>query len=125
MKPKAKSNQTRDPNSLGLISVNLTDEVAKLKQLPRWASEDRHAASLVKMGSLNVLLLTLKRDAELTEHRTHGPISVYVLAGLIRFSAGKEQLTLSAGSMVALERDAAHSVRALEESSILVTTSIA
>ena len=121
---KESTSAARAENSLKLVSIDLMAEVARLKQIPRWTSEDRHAASLVKMGALNILLLTLKKDAELTEHRACGPINVYVLVGSIRFTAGGDQLTLAAGSMVALDRDIAHSVQALEETSLIVTTAI-
>jgi quercetin dioxygenase-like cupin family protein len=49
---------------------------------------------------------------------------VHVLSGVIRFSTGTEQATLSAGSMVALDRDVLHSLEALEESVVLLTTAI-
>lgn len=124
-KESGPSGQALRPGAGGLISISLADEVTRLKQIPTWASEDRHAASLVKDGPLNVLLMVLKKGAELSEHRTRGPITVHVLSGSIRFRAGSEQITLSAGSMVALDRDVAHSVMALEETSMLLTTAIA
>lgn len=47
-----------------------------------------------------------------------------VLAGSVRFSAGSEQTALSAGHIAALDRNVIHSLEALEESVILLTTSI-
>ena len=52
-------------------------------------SEDRHAMSFVKDAALNVLLMVLKKGAHLHEHRTKGPITVQVVSGSIRFSAGE------------------------------------
>lgn len=124
-KESVPSGQALRPGAGRLISIGLADEVTKLKQTPTWASEDRHAASLVKDGPLNVLLMVLKNGAELSEHRTRGPITVHVLSGSIRFCAGSDQITLSAGSMAALDRDIAHSLTALEETSMLLTTAIA
>jgi quercetin dioxygenase-like cupin family protein len=48
-----------------------------------------------------------------------------VLSGGIRFHAESQEITLAAGCMLALDRDVAHSVTALEDSSVLLTTAIA
>lgn len=112
------------PRAGGLIVINLGNEAAKLKQTLT-ASENRRAVSLVKDGPLNVLLMTLKQGAELSEHRTRGPITVHVISGAINFCAGSERVSLVAGCVLALDRDVAHSVTALEDSSVLLTTAIA
>jgi quercetin dioxygenase-like cupin family protein len=115
--------QALRPRAGGLVMINLADETAKLRETS--ASNDRQAISLVKDGPVNVLLMTLKKGAELGEHRARGPITVHVLSGAIRFHAGSQQITLAGGCMLALDRDFAHSVAALEDSSVLLTTAIA
>lgn len=77
-----------------------------------------------KDDALNILLLVLKERARLAEHRTKGPIAVHVLSGAVRFSAGSEQVVLSSGSMAALDRNIVHSLEAIEESAVLLTTAI-
>jgi quercetin dioxygenase-like cupin family protein len=121
-KPES-GDQALRPRAGGLVVINLADETAKLRQTI--ASNDRQAVSLVKDGPLNVLLMTLKKGAELGEHRTRGPLSLHVLTGAIRFHARSQQITLAAGCVLALDRDVAHSVTAIEDSSLLLTTAIA
>jgi quercetin dioxygenase-like cupin family protein len=115
--------QALRPHAGGLLVINLADETAKYRQ--SIASNDRQAVSLVKDGPLNVLLMTFRKGAELGEHRTRGPITVHVLSGAIRVHAESQQITLAPGCMLALDRDVAHSVTALEDSSVLLTTAIA
>lgn len=119
-----RSRQALRPSVGGMVSLNIMDEVRRLKAKPEWSSEDRLAVSLVKDDALNILLMVLKEGARLAEHRTKGPIAVQVLAGSVRFSAGSEQTALSAGHITALDRDLVHSLEALEESVVLLTTSI-
>jgi quercetin dioxygenase-like cupin family protein len=107
----------------GLGVIDLADETAKLRKTN--ASNDHQSVSLVKDGPLNVLLISLKKNAELSEHRTRGPITVQVLTGVIQFHTQSQQVTLAAGCMLTLDRDVAHSVTALEDSSVLLTTAIA
>jgi quercetin dioxygenase-like cupin family protein len=119
-----RSRQALRPSVGEMVLLNITDEVTRLKAKPEWSSEDRLAVSLVKDDALNILLMVLKRGARLAEHRTKGPIAVKVLTGSVRFSAGSEQTALSAGHIAALDRNVAHSLEALEESVVLLTTCI-
>ena len=118
------SRQTLRPAAGGMITVKVADEIARLKGAAEWNSGDRHAISLIKDAALNVLLMVLKKGAHLHEHRTKGPITVQVVSGSIRFSAGPDQRVISAGEMVGLDRGIAHSVEALEESAFILVTAI-
>jgi quercetin dioxygenase-like cupin family protein len=113
------------PHVGGMLSLSIPEEVARLKAKPEWPTQDRLAMSLVKDDALNILLMVLKEGARLNQHRTKGPIALHVLSGAVRFSAGSEQAVLSSGKMVALDRDIAHNLTALEESVALLITSIA
>lgn len=116
--------QALRPGTGGMVTRTIADEVGHLKAKPEWQAQDRLAISLVKDDALNVLLMVLKQGARLAEHRTKGPIVVQVVSGRIRFLAGGEKATLAAGSIVALDRDVAHSLESLEESAVLLTTAI-
>ena len=105
----------------GLVAVDIRGEIARLKSEPAWTGNDRHGSSLVKGDGINVALMMLKKGAKLQEHHTRAPITVQVIEGRINFVAkGKTQLA-TAGMIVALDRGIAHSVEALEESSLVLT----
>jgi quercetin dioxygenase-like cupin family protein len=108
----------------GMITVKIADEIARLKGAAEWNSSDRHATSLVKDAALNVLLMVLKKGVRLHEHRTKGPITLQVVSGCIRFSAGADKRVVSAGDMVGLDREIVHSLEALEESALILVTAI-
>jgi len=108
----------------GMIVANITEEIARLKDAAEWKSGDRLAVSLVKNDALNVLLMVLEKGAQLHEHRTKGPIVLQLVSGAIRFVAESNERSLSTGEMVALDRGIAHSVKALEESTLLLVTAI-
>jgi hypothetical protein len=56
-----------------MIAFNLAEQIANAGDPREWKSGDRHAVSLIKDDSLNVLLMLLKKNALLHEHRTKGP----------------------------------------------------
>ena len=68
--------------------------------------------------------MVLKKGAHLHEHRTKGPITVQVVSGSIRFSVGVDQRVISAGDLVGLDREVAHSLEALQESALILVTAI-
>jgi quercetin dioxygenase-like cupin family protein len=107
-----------------MVSLNIMDEVSRLKSKPEWSSANRLSVSLVKDDALNILLMVLKKGARLGEHRTKGPIAIQVLAGLVRLSAGSGRAEISSGNIAALDREVVHELEALEESAVLLTTSI-
>lgn len=116
--------QALRPAAGGMVTISVADEIAHLKDAAEWAAGDRHALSLVKNDALNVLLMILKKGSHLHEHRTKGPITVQVVSGSVRFRGGSDQRIISAGEIVALDRDIAHSLEALDESALILTTAI-
>lgn len=118
------SRQALRPTAGTMITVRIADEISRIKDRAEWKSADRHAVSLVKDAALNVMLMMLKKGAQLREHRTKGPITVQLLSGSIRFSAGADQRVISTGELLGLDRDVEHSVEALEESAFILTTAI-
>jgi len=116
--------QALRPAEGGMLTITIASEIARLKSGPEWMSGDRHAASLVKDDALNVLLMVLKKGARLHEHHTKGPIALQVLSGSVRFTGGTEQRSISSGMIVALDRNIAHSLEALEESALILITAI-
>ena len=112
------------PVAGGMRTVDIAEEIAGLKAGPEWQSGDRHAVNLVKDEALNVLLMVLKKGAKLREHHTKGPIAVQLLSGSIRFTGGANHCFLSPGQILALDRAIAHSLEALEDSALILTTAI-
>lgn len=117
--------QALRPTEGGMLTIKIADEVARLKSGPEWISGDRHAVSLVKDDALNVMLMVLKKGARLHEHHTKGPIAVQVLSGSVRFTGGTEERSISCGMIVALDRNIAHSVEALEDTALMLVAAIA
>lgn len=82
-----------------------------------------HAVSttLVRADHLEVLRLVLPKGKVLAEHKAAGAITVQCLEGAAEFDAHGRTNVLRAGDMVYLSDAVPHAVRALEDSSFLVT----
>jgi quercetin dioxygenase-like cupin family protein len=60
--------------------------------------------------------IAFKQGQVMKEHQTKFPITVMTLRGCITFSVGSEKHILHAGSVIALEGNVMHELKATEES---------
>jgi quercetin dioxygenase-like cupin family protein len=77
--------------------------------------------TLVKTNMLEVLRLVIPAGKAIPEHRTHGEITVHCLEGRIAFELGGSTRELTAGQLLYVAGDEPHSLRGLEDASVLVT----
>ncbi len=77
--------------------------------------------TLVKTDSLEVIRLVLPAGKEIKRHAVGGEITVQCLEGKVAFRTGESECELTAGTMIYLAGSAEHSLRAIEDASLLVT----
>lgn len=75
----------------------------------------------VKTDSLEVIRLVLPAGKDIQPHAVPGEITVQCLEGKVSFRAGESECELTTGTLIYLAGSAEHSLRALEDSSLLVT----
>ncbi len=77
--------------------------------------------TIVKTGDLEVIRIVLLAGNELPPHGVPGDITVQCLEGKVKFTVGDVVRELTAGTFLYVEGDCKHSLRADEDSSLLVT----
>ena len=77
--------------------------------------------TIVKTDDLEVIRIVLPAGNELPPHQVPGEITVQCLEGKVAFRVGEVDRELTAGKMLYLEGGSKHSLRASENSSLLVT----
>ncbi|HEY9397337.1 MAG TPA: cupin domain-containing protein [Burkholderiales bacterium] len=79
------------------------------------------STALIKAKQLEIARLVLPAGKELPEHKTPGEVVVQCIEGRIEFrSYGKTQV-LNSGDLIHLAAQAPHALKALENSSLLLT----
>jgi quercetin dioxygenase-like cupin family protein len=77
--------------------------------------------TLVKTDRLEVIRLVVPAGKEIPPHQVAGEITVQCLEGRVAFTAGGTTRELAAGQMLYLAGHEPHSLRGLEDASVLVT----
>jgi quercetin dioxygenase-like cupin family protein len=95
---------------------------ADLIQLPLGAGlSSATTKTLVKTNDLELIRLILPAGKEIPTHKAPGEITVQSLQGRVAFTAAGKTQELNPGQLLYLSKAEPHSVKALEDSSLLVT----
>ncbi|MEO8524893.1 MAG: cupin domain-containing protein [Caldimonas sp.] len=78
-------------------------------------------ATLYKTRHLEVFRMVLPAGKEIPEHRVVGELTVQCLEGSVEFSIGSTHDVMRSGGLKCLAGGIPHSLRAIEDSSVLVT----
>lgn len=79
------------------------------------------SSTLYKTQSLEVFRVVLLAGKEMREHKVVGEFTVQCLEGSVEFSIGTTRDVMRAGDLKCLSGGVPHSLRAIEDSSVLVT----
>jgi quercetin dioxygenase-like cupin family protein len=105
-----------------LLQVSLPEEVKQLRQQESWLrGTGRSSKTLVKYPDLRVVLISMKANTVMKEHKTDAKITLLTVAGHIRLHLADATIELPVGSLLALDGAVAHDVEALKQSVFLLT----
>lgn len=102
------------------LELDLVRELGDLKREPEWLS-GQNARTLVKQGTLSIVLTALKAGHRIPEHQTDGHISIQTLSGRLHVRAGGRTFDLPGGVLLALDQGVRHDVEAIDDSAFLLT----
>jgi len=103
------------------VTFSIAEEIHRLRQEPEWISGSRNSVTVVKTDNLSIVLTAIKKEATLCGHEVDGPITLQVISGAVTFGVPGEPLTLTAGTVLALDKAIPHDIQALEDSELLLT----
>ena len=98
---------------------DLVQEIDELRRGHQYESTGHAARTLVKCPELRIVLVVLRRDAELKEHRTNQPVSIHLLSGRIRVALPEYEQAVS--GLLLIEPGVAHALSAVTDSAFLLT----
>ena len=83
--------------------------------------DDSQSTTLLRDEQLKVMRLVMPAGKELHDHAVDGPITMQCLEGVVEVVAHGIAKTMRAGDLMYLAGKVPHSLRAIEDASILVT----
>ncbi len=104
-----------------LVSIDLFSFIEQIKKEKKWKETDRNSITVFKTDGLRIVLIALRKGAEMVKHVANGLISVQVLEGRIQFNTDEQSVKLGKGQMLALHEGIPHSVLAKKKTIFLLT----
>lgn len=105
-----------------LLQFDFAAEIEHLRGEESWQrGSGRSSKTLVKHPDFRIVLVAMKRNTEMKEHRAEGRISIQTIIGHVRLKLPRQAVELPAGHFLALDRGITHDVEAVEESAFLLT----
>ncbi|MGN7204649.1 cupin domain-containing protein [Pedobacter sp. SAFR-022] len=108
-----------------MVTMDLSSLTIQIKEEDTYKKSDRNAITIFKTDGMRIVLMALKKGAELKTHTAPGIISVQVLEGYIDFSTELQKSPRKTAQMLTLHAGIPHSVLALEDSVFLLTLAAA
>jgi len=92
-----------------------------IKQLISYSEKGILSKEIVKASSLNVTLFCLAKGTEISEHTSTRKGTVYVVEGKGIFELEGKKIEMLPGVLIFMEKNAAHSLKAKENTSFVLT----
>ncbi len=107
-----------------MLSFALSAEDAGIRERAQSAKSGRVAKTLVKEGRLRVTLIAMRNGSRLGAHQVEGVVSVQVMRGRARVSAGGASIDVAANGLLVLQEEVSHTLEALADCALLVTVAM-
>lgn len=106
-----------------LVTIDLGLFIKQIREEEQWEKSDRNAITIFKSLLMCIVLIALRKGAEMKKHTAAGTISVQVIEGEMLFTTDEQTVTLCSGQMLVLHEGIPHSVLAKAETVFLLTLS--
>jgi quercetin dioxygenase-like cupin family protein len=94
----------------------------QLKSEKSWSKNDRNAITVYKSEKVTILVAVLKSGATVNDHPIDECLTFQVLAGELKVETEGRVFYTTAGQMMSFHSGLAHSIQAMTDSEILITT---
>lgn len=95
-------------------------ESGEVASLPKISDRSAKTVALAKTPAFEAIQLVVRAGEEIAPHEVPGSMTLYCIEGHVEF-IGSNPPELRSGDWVYLEPGASHEVRAIEDSSLLLT----
>ena len=106
-----------------MVTIDLPSYIEQIKKEKTWKKTDRNAITVFKTTGLSIVLMAMRKDAEISKHSTEGLVHIQVLEGKILINAKGQPIQLSAGQILALHEGIPHSLQVKKKTIFLLTLS--
>jgi quercetin dioxygenase-like cupin family protein len=106
------------------VQIDVEKYSRQLKKEPAWEKSDRNSITVFKTVGFTMVIMRLHKDASMN-NSVDGLLTIQVLEGSIECMVGSKSTTVDKNQLVTLHPEVVHTIRAREDSLLLLTNNIA
>lgn len=106
------------------VQIDVEKYSRQLKKEPAWEKSDRNSITVFKTVGFTMIITRLHRDATMN-NSVEGLLTIQVMEGSIECMVGTKSTTVAKNQLITLHPEVVHTIRALEDSLLLLTNNIA
>jgi quercetin dioxygenase-like cupin family protein len=111
----------QDLHAVKSANIDILDIAREVRGEANYARDGHGARTLIREANLRIVLIEMKAESVMKEHRVPEAASIYLLAGHVRLRLPDAVADLPSGGLLVLEPGLQHNVEALEDSTLLLT----
>lgn len=109
------------PVDTPLVLIDIPQFIRQIKKEKAWDKNDRNAITVFKSDKMSIVVVAMRKKAEMTTERPENIISVQVLDGKIKLLTSNEVTELRAEEMFVLHANIPYKIEAVKKSIFLLT----
>jgi len=104
------------------VFVDIPSYIRQIREEKAWEKSDRNGITVFKSDSITTVITVLQKGSAMRDSQTDEFLSVQVLDGNVRFSTPEGDIDAVKNQQITFHPQVRHSIEALSESIILLTT---
>jgi quercetin dioxygenase-like cupin family protein len=104
------------------VFIDIDEYVKQLINEDAWQKNDRNSITVHKNDTITTVIVGLHEHAVINNNSVDGFINIQVIDGKIKMQVETEEMEMQKGQCVVLQKFINHSIEALQDSVLLLTT---
>ncbi len=109
------------PVDAPVIEIDIPGYIKRIKREKAWDKNDRNAITVFKSDKLRVVIVGMRKKAEMTTERPENTFSVQVLDGRIKLHTAEKSIELRQNEMFVLHANIPYKIVAVKKTLFLLT----
>jgi quercetin dioxygenase-like cupin family protein len=103
------------------LLIDIPSFIKQIRGEKQWKKSDRNSITVFKSDKMRIVLMALRKNAEMKPEHPENVLSVYLIDGKISFKTGSEDLEIESGQLVALHEQVFYTIKAIKKTTMLLT----
>ncbi len=109
------------PVDAPLVQIDIPDFIKRIKKEKAWRKNDRNAITVFKSDKIRIVLVVMRKKAELTTERPENIFSLQVLDGKVKLHTAEKTIEVRQDEMFVLHANIPYKIIAEKKSIFLLT----